>query len=277
MAVKAPDMAPPKTPNAKRGTIVGSTAQNLVTFTVRAVPLPQAITEFLLANVSILKRLHRESQQKKGGEAAPRVEEGPQRDAVADDADITDEISRQATVKPEDFWRSLDALCKKAGGEWLDVADRIWAFGPHRVGPNILVDRMTGAVSLRKKSQKLNLLRVDPAALTSSTPEVGTPTASVAGEIRYLRDFDDCFETAFQIATNQGPLCAEPMQGMAFFVESIQLGGEGSAADADAVQSKAVTVRGALITAVKEAYRSGLLDWSPRLMLAMYSCDIQAA
>lgn len=137
---------------------------------------------------------------------------------------------------------------------------------------------------------------MDQAALTSSTPEVGTPTASVAGEIRYLRDFDDCFETAFQIATNQGPLCAEPMQGMAFFVESIQLGGEGSAADADAgkllfmtitkpqsnlwlfkVQYKAVTVRGALITAVKEAYRSGLLDWSPRLMLAMYSCDIQAA
>ncbi|KAG8979878.1 Cytoplasmic GTPase/eEF2-like protein (ribosomal biogenesis), partial [Tulasnella sp. 427] len=280
MAVKAPDMAPPKTPNAKRGTIQGSTAQNLVTFTVRAVPLPQAITDFLLANMSILKRLYREGQQKKGGENTPRLSEGSQHDSAADDAEITDEISRQATVKPEDFWKSLDALCKKAGGEWVDVADKIWAFGPHRIGPNILVDKMTGAASLRKKSQKLNLLRVEQAALSSSTPEVGTPTASIAGEVRYLRDFDDCFETAFQIATNQGPLCAEPMQGMAFFVESVQLGGEGSAADAEAdvkVQSKTATVRGALITAVKEAYRSGLLDWSPRLMLAMYSCDIQAA
>ena len=31
------------------------------------------------------------------------------------------------------------------------------------------------------------------------------------------------------------------------------------------------------MTAVRDTCRNGLLDWSPRLMLAMYSCDIQAA
>lgn len=36
-------------------------------------------------------------------------------------------------------------------------------------------------------------------------------------------------------------------------------------------------VTGSLISAVKDACRNGLLDWSPRLMLAMYSCDIQAS
>ena len=36
-------------------------------------------------------------------------------------------------------------------------------------------------------------------------------------------------------------------------------------------------VTGALITSVREACRNGLLDWSPRLMLAMYTCDIQAS
>lgn len=40
------------------------------------------------------------------------------------------------------------------------------------------------------------------------------------------RDFDDSLETGFQIATFQGPLCAEPVQGMAYFVESIQLSGD---------------------------------------------------
>lgn len=34
---------------------------------------------------------------------------------------------------------------------------------------------------------------------------------------------------------------------------------------------------GSVISAVKDACRNGLLDWSPRLMLAMYSCDIQAS
>lgn len=36
-------------------------------------------------------------------------------------------------------------------------------------------------------------------------------------------------------------------------------------------------VAGSLISAVRDACRNGLLDWSPRLMLAMYTCDIQAS
>lgn len=36
-------------------------------------------------------------------------------------------------------------------------------------------------------------------------------------------------------------------------------------------------VTGSIITSVRDACRSGLLDWSPRLMLAMYTCDIQAS
>jgi hypothetical protein len=36
-------------------------------------------------------------------------------------------------------------------------------------------------------------------------------------------------------------------------------------------------VAGSVISAVKDACRNGLLDWSPRLKLAMYTCDIQAS
>jgi ribosome assembly protein 1 len=36
-------------------------------------------------------------------------------------------------------------------------------------------------------------------------------------------------------------------------------------------------VGGSLITASKEACRLGFLDWSPRLKMAIYSCDIQAS
>jgi ribosome assembly protein 1 len=41
------------------------------------------------------------------------------------------------------------------------------------------------------------------------------------------RDFDGNIETGFQIATLHGPLCAEPMEGMAFFVEKVEIDRDG--------------------------------------------------
>lgn len=42
------------------------------------------------------------------------------------------------------------------------------------------------------------------------------------------------------------------------------------------VRSKWSSARGNLISSGQDAFKAGLLDWSPRLLLAMYSCDIQA-
>lgn len=41
-------------------------------------------------------------------------------------------------------------------------------------------------------------------------------------EMRLLKDFESSVETGFQLATFQGPLCAEPVVGMAWSVESIE-------------------------------------------------------
>lgn len=40
---------------------------------------------------------------------------------------------------------------------------------------------------------------------------------------RLTRDFESSLETGFQVATLQGPLCAEPVQGMAYFVEKLDI------------------------------------------------------
>lgn len=111
----------------------------------------------------------------------------------------------------------------------------------------------------------------------------------------FTRDFDGYVETGFQIATLHGPLCAEPVEGMAFFVERVEIdrGGMGkedgtpyiltikpddrSMTSAVPEPNRISQVTGSLISAVKEGCRNGLLDWSPRLKLAMYSCDIQAS
>lgn len=38
-----------------------------------------------------------------------------------------------------------------------------------------------------------------------------------------IRSFDDSIDTAFQLSTLRGPLCNEPVQGMAYFVEKIEV------------------------------------------------------
>jgi ribosome assembly protein 1 len=40
---------------------------------------------------------------------------------------------------------------------------------------------------------------------------------------RALSDFDNHIESGFQLATFQGPLCSEPVEGMAYIVESVEI------------------------------------------------------
>jgi ribosome assembly protein 1 len=49
---------------------------------------------------------------------------------------------------------------------------------------------------------------------------VDTPVSVVLPDVREL---DETIDTAFQLAMNRGPLCAEPVIGMAYFLESIEL------------------------------------------------------
>jgi len=111
---------------------------------------------------------------------------------------------------------------------------------------------------------------------------------------RFTYDFDNYLETGFQLATFRGPLCAEPVEGLAYFVESLDIDGELLDIDMCAsalknvcfigrvlmdhiAQNRMAQVTGSMVSAVRESCRNGLLDWSPRLMLAMYTCNIQAS
>ncbi|KAJ7134421.1 P-loop containing nucleoside triphosphate hydrolase protein [Mycena epipterygia] len=254
-AVKGIDMAPPRTPNATRGTIHGSSSQNIVTFAIRASPLPRLILDFILQNLVTLKILQHE---RKGGDVAVD-------DAEMDDEDgsnIDGNIVRKPSVKPEQFWDALRAKCQEVGGEWTDIAERIWAFGPQNAGGCVLVDARnsnSGYSSLKRRLEK----------------DRAVEDTEINVSEKVIRDFDNHVETGFQLATFQGPLCAEPVEGMAYFVESVEIDRESLAKEIE--QNRMAQVTGSVISAVRDACRNGLLDWSPRLMLAMYTCDIQAS
>ncbi len=82
----------------------------------------------------------------------------------------------------------------------------------------------------------------------------------------------DTVAQAFQLATHQGPLCNEPTQGVAVFLEALTL----NTSESEANQNMG-RLTGEIIRTSREAIRAGFLDWSPRILLAMYSCEIQAS
>ncbi|KAH9480567.1 Ribosome assembly protein 1 [Psilocybe cubensis] len=246
-AVKASDMAPTKTPNAPRGTIRGTSSQKVVSFTIRASPLPPTIMDFILENLTTWKTLQHDRKVKQG----QSVDE-------EDAGDNYGDVIRKPTVTPEQFWDAFDQKCKEVGGEWSDAADKTWAFGPQKAGACLLLDarKPKPYSSLRVRMQK-QIIDEDGAEIE-----------------RVIRDFDNHIETGFQLATFQGPLCAEPVEGMAYFVEQVEVDTE--SLEKELEQNRMSQVTGSLISAVRDACRNGLLDWSPRLMLAMYTCEIQA-
>jgi ribosome assembly protein 1 len=149
-AIKAVDMAPPKTPNAPRGTMHGTTSHSLANFTVRAIPMPESMTTFLQVNQSIISRLEREAQHEgHDHQHQPHsvhengAVEGEGADGLLGDEEAAianGEIFQRPTVRLEEFWSAFHDVAKAAGGEWGRRVGHVWAFGPNRVGPNVLLD-----------------------------------------------------------------------------------------------------------------------------------------
>lgn len=88
-------------------------------------------------------------------------------------------------------------------------------------------------------------------------------------------DFSDRINYAFQLATQQGPLCNEPVQGVAVFLEEVSV--NPSTDDESSARDRIGRLTGEVIKTAQQAIRQGFLDWSPRILLAMYSCEIQAS
>jgi ribosome assembly protein 1 len=107
-----------------------------VTFTIRASPLPRVILDFILHNLATLKILQ---QERKGGVDSEGTDAGMAEEDL-DGPNIGGNIVRKPTVKPEQFWDALRDKCREVGGEWADISEQIWAFGPQNAGGCILVD-----------------------------------------------------------------------------------------------------------------------------------------
>lgn len=128
--------------------------------------------------------------------------------------------------------------------DYEDLVDHIVSFGPKQVGPNLLVE-CKGSNQLRHIFQ-----------------------ATGADESRF--EYENNVLNGFQLAMNEGPLVSEPMQGVLVLVKETSIK---SAEEADSV----INLPGRLITQTRDLIHRDYLKNRPRLLLAMYTSDIQAS
>ncbi|OPB46718.1 elongation factor Tu (G) [Trichoderma guizhouense] len=247
--VKAEEMRPPVNKDLGRGTVVSSTSSKQVNLTIRVQPLPTNVTEFLLKNGDAIKRLHnvRKLAEEESGEESEEAIE------------IDTELIAGAAISAEELKTQLQKELETGKGRegWKGLIDRIAGFGPRRTGPNLLIDSTKDGI----------LPKIFASAKASDA-------ASESLEKLHPSHLSDKITYAFQLATAQGPLCNEPMQGVAVFVEDVSLN---LSEDDTSARDKLNRLTGEVIKAFQSSLRAGFLDWSPRLMLAMYTLEIQTS
>lgn len=190
---------------------------------MRAVPLPESVTELLEKHKTLLKQLSSKNSHK-------------------------DDIA-SAT---HDLRELLRIEFSNAGTPWSsDSVDKIWSFGPKYCGPNILFN---------------NVEAYNRSCVWDST--------KLSDEsIGLLSKYDSSFVGGFQLASQSGPLCEEPMIGVGFVVDEWEMSPEleGQASDPHG------PISGQIMSTVKDACRRSFQAQPQRLRIAMYSCTIQVA
>lgn len=73
------------------------------------------------------------------------------------------------------------------------------------------------------KAQAEGRTETEVAELVQDLASTNLQSTSDAAADKLATEFDDDIETGFQLACHQGPLCAEPVVGMAYFVEKVAI------------------------------------------------------
>ncbi|KAI9715304.1 MAG: Cytoplasmic GTPase/eEF2-like protein (ribosomal biogenesis) [Chrysothrix sp. TS-e1954] len=270
--VSAAEMSAPRDKQVPRGTVIGVVTSKQVTLRVRVRPLPASVTDFLITHSNTIRELYADQDVEEEGDvedglvsASNNETEGPSSAGPASKIKAGSARALESLIKiTMDLDKQLHHI-KNDRDLWNDITKRIVAFGPRRHGPNILVDQTESGACQALTIGTLLQQQGETDSIQDLPRDRGITAQSLSDKIVY----------AFQLATAHGPLCQEPMQGVAVFLEDVTLSGP-SAAD-QPTQDQSGRLTGEVIKTARESINQGFLEWSPRLFLAMYSCEIQAS
>ncbi|CAH0588062.1 unnamed protein product [Chrysodeixis includens] len=208
---------------------------------IRAKPLPNEITALLDRSTDLLKAISQYIKTLQGLHNNDRLEN------KLEDLQINGnkhKLSDRMLKLIQQFKDELQGISEKLGPEWKDVVNQIWSVGPRNCGPNLLLNQ-TSDYSTKYLHHE----------------------AEVKEDPRY--EYESSFVNGFQLASLAGPLCDEPMMGVAFCVEEWMLD---KTVGEDAAHFGPLS--GQIMSAVKDGCRKAFQAQPQRLMAAMYSCDI---
>eukprot|EP00756_Hemistasia_phaeocysticola_P048367 Hpha_TRINITY_DN22798_c0_g1::TRINITY_DN22798_c0_g1_i1::g.34290::m.34290/K14536/RIA1; ribosome assembly protein 1 len=269
-----------------RETIIGKTKTPVVvetpggacTMSISAHELPQSVLQILDREEEVLRPLLK-----------------------GEEADGQDE-------KVEAVFDELGAAFREAGRMWGRLWDsgRLWALGPKQCGTcalfaaveagSVKVDSVWASAALKERARRAAVLSEgiaavnEQAALTSESPpppgaaeeEGNSPDASDLasqpgsasaggsddGVRRVMRMLADSVVSGFDLSTQRGPMCEEPMAGVAFVIRDFQV---------SATAAESATLSGLVIAAVQRCCRQAFEQAGRRLMEPVYRCWINGS
>jgi ribosome assembly protein 1 len=152
--VRAEEMNAPRDATLGRGRVEVLTSSKQISIRLAVRPLPAAVTNFLIRNSRAVKRLYserlaqeEERTTKTNGQSENENGETDAADSHEEELEAEDdgaEAGQQLTLA--EFKKGLieafeDKENDKTDREvWKDIVDKIVAFGPRRVGPNLFID-----------------------------------------------------------------------------------------------------------------------------------------
>jgi len=154
------------------------------------------------------------------------------------------ELSAQTQADLQDLQVDL-ATALEADERLRDCASKIISFGPKRSGPNVLISAVEGLDC-------------------GSVWEEVHHHRKLRGDLR-LENISSLV-SGFQLATFAGPICEEPMMGVAFILEAWTVAEEGD--------SGWGPLSGQIMSTFKEGCRRAFQAQPQRLVTAMYTCEI---
>ncbi|KAF1788447.1 Ribosomal protein S5 domain 2-type fold [Phytophthora cactorum] len=221
---------------------LGTTPDGSLTLKLRALPLPLETAKLLEENAPLLKRI---ALSKKSNDETDTKETDAEVEAAAEDVSaFKKKLEKALQTSENSFLKSLPL-------------DQIWSCGPRRVGPNILINSIPGYHST--------------GCFFPSNSAAEVRDSEKAEQIRKL---ENSIVTGFQMASSAGPLCDEPVWGVAFIIEDV-IFHEKKSEEEEEEASKYGPLSGQVISSMRTTCLMSFVKQPVRLVEAVYECTVQ--